>query len=47
MIGHVNLTADEIITKLKVIFKITTVQHNLLMLEQPIKTVILAARRCR
>lgn len=43
MIGHLSLTADEIITKLKEIFKITTVQHNLSTLEQPIKTVALAA----
>ncbi|MFX4057945.1 MAG: Nif3-like dinuclear metal center hexameric protein [Spiroplasma sp. hy2] len=43
MIGYVSLTADEIITKLKAIFKITTVQHNLSTLEQPIKTVALAA----
>ncbi|WP_338989119.1 Nif3-like dinuclear metal center hexameric protein [Spiroplasma endosymbiont of Seladonia tumulorum] len=43
MIGYVSLTADEIITKLKAIFKIITVQHNLSTLEQPIKTVALSA----
>ncbi|WFG96907.1 Nif3-like dinuclear metal center hexameric protein [Spiroplasma citri] len=42
-IGHISLTADEIIMKLKAIFKITTVQHNLPTLDQPIKTVALAA----
>ncbi|APE74397.1 Nif3-like dinuclear metal center hexameric protein [Spiroplasma citri] len=42
-IGHISLTADEIIMKLKAIFKITTVQHNLPKLDQPIKTVALAA----
>ncbi|WHQ36723.1 Nif3-like dinuclear metal center hexameric protein [Spiroplasma sp. SV19] len=42
-IGHVTLTADEIITKLKTIFNIKTVQHNLTNLQQPITTIALAA----
>ncbi|WP_425380438.1 Nif3-like dinuclear metal center hexameric protein [Spiroplasma endosymbiont of Stenodema calcarata] len=42
-IGYVTLTADEIITKLKTIFKIETVQHNLTNCYQSIITVALAA----
>ncbi|WP_338954757.1 Nif3-like dinuclear metal center hexameric protein [Spiroplasma endosymbiont of Polydrusus cervinus] len=42
-VGYVTLTADEIIAKLKTIFNIETVQHNLTILTQPITTVALAA----
>lgn len=42
-IGYVTLTVDEIITKLKTIFNIVTVQHNLTNYQQPITTVALAA----
>lgn len=42
-IGYVTLTANEIIIKLKAIFKISTVQHNLTNLNKPITTVGLTA----
>lgn len=44
-IGYVNLTINEIITKLKIIFKITTIQHNfsILKLKKMINTVAILA----
>lgn len=42
-IGYMTLTVDEIITKLKTIFNIAMVQHNLTNYDQPITTVALAA----
>nr|WP_276574574.1 Nif3-like dinuclear metal center hexameric protein [Spiroplasma sp. hyd1] len=42
-IGYVTLTVDEVITKLKTIFNIAVVQHNLTNYHQPITTIALAA----
>lgn len=42
-IGYVTLTVDEVITKLKIIFNIAVVQHNLTNYHQPITTIALAA----
>lgn len=42
-IGYVTSTVDEIITKLKTIFNISMVQHNLTNYQHPIATIALAA----